>query len=141
VQRASGRVTEYVKAKPTEAGGIAGAFEATSHGRPVQPSSQPRAEHVVVALGVVAARGQAPEGVGRRIGERNETRLPTLGGALDAGGHGALHDDPSRVDVDVLPAQRQELAEARGGERSDAKELRVLRVLTRPPLDLTGVEI
>jgi hypothetical protein len=64
-----------------------------------------------------------------------------LGRSLHTGGHGAVDDHPSGIEVDVLPAQRQQLAEAQAGVGSKAEQLGVLGVLSRSPCNLVGFDV
>jgi hypothetical protein len=52
-----------------------------------------------------------------------------------------LDDHPPRVEVDVLPAQREQLAEAQVGVGGEAEQLGVLGVLAYTPCDLIGFEV
>ena len=52
-----------------------------------------------------------------------------------------MDDHPPRVEVDVLPAQRDQLAEAQAGVGGETEQLAVLRVLARAPRDLLGAQV
>ena len=52
-----------------------------------------------------------------------------------------MDDHAARVEVDVLPAQREQLAEAQAGVGGQAEQLAVLCVLARPPGDLVGAQV
>ena len=67
---------------------------------------------------------------GQRV---HEPRLPALRGPFDVGADGAVDDHAAPLEVDVLPAQREQFAEAHAGVGRNAVELRVLAVLPRPP--------
>ncbi|HSZ13004.1 MAG TPA: hypothetical protein VK790_03100 [Solirubrobacteraceae bacterium] len=52
-----------------------------------------------------------------------------------------MDDHAARVQVDVLPAQRDQLAEAQAGVRGQAEQLTVLCVLACAPNDLIGAQV
>jgi len=52
-----------------------------------------------------------------------------------------MDDHAARVEVDVLPAQRDELAEAQAGVRGQAEQLTVLCVLACARGDLLGAQV
>jgi hypothetical protein len=131
---APGGVAQGMEAQRAQAGGVACGLEAAAHGRWVEPPAEARAEDVVIARGVIATRPQAFQGFCGGVGERQEARLSALCRPLHAGGHGAVDDHPPCVEVDVLPAQRHQLAEAQAGVGGETEQLAVLRVLACPPL-------
>ena len=52
-----------------------------------------------------------------------------------------MDDHAAPLEVDVLPPQREQFAEAHAGVGRNAVELAVLTVLPRPPLDLARAEV
>jgi hypothetical protein len=52
-----------------------------------------------------------------------------------------VDDHAAGIEVDVLPAQRDQLAEAQAGVGGEAKQLGVLCVLACPPGDLIRTQV
>ncbi len=52
-----------------------------------------------------------------------------------------MDDHPPSVEVDVLPAQRQQLAEAQAGVGGETEQLGVLGVLSHSPGNLVGFDV
>jgi hypothetical protein len=52
-----------------------------------------------------------------------------------------VDDHPPGVEVDVLPAQRDQLAEAQAGVGGETEQLTVLRILACAPRDLLVAQV
>ncbi len=121
--------------RPQSSGGARGGVAAADRGA-VETAPEPRAEHIIVAARVVPALSEASERACGDVGERERPRLPALRRPFDAGAHGTVDDHPPHIEVDVLPAQREQFAETHPGVGRNAVELPVLAVLPSAPLPL-----
>lgn len=97
--------------------------------RAVERAAQARAEHVVVVAHELIAGAQPGEGLGRLVGDRDETGLPTLGRPFDPVTECALDHEPAVDDVDIGPTQGAQLPETQTRVRGDPIQIGVLAVL------------
>src|SRR5437870_914165 len=98
-QRA-GCMTKRMEAQRSQSRGVPRARVATAHSGAIEPPAEPRTEDVVVAARVVATVGQARERGRRNIGERQRSRLPTLGRPLDPGAERTVDDHEAALEID-----------------------------------------
>ena len=119
-----------MEAQRRETGGVPGTVVTATERRWVQPTTEAIAEDVLVGSRVVGAAAETVQRAGGLVRPRDLPEASALGRVgLDVGRQGARDDQLAAEELDIAPAQRDELALTQAGIGGDADQFGVLGVL------------
>lgn len=128
-QQRSERVSEVVEAQRTDTGCSLRATVAATQRRVIEWTPERIAEHEIVGAGEVLAPAHAIQRRCGLIGERHPPSVPGLRRRFDARAHGAGDIQRRPGEVNVVPAQGQQLALPESRVGGDSDDLGVLMIL------------
>jgi hypothetical protein len=118
---------------------MAAALAAAPHRRGIKPAAPPIAQHVVVGTGEVLPLSQARECLQCWVGQRHEPVAAAFGQSLHTCRETAADQQCGTGRVDILPPQRECLADPHPGVEEQTQGVRILAVLQSARLLLASI--